>query len=152
MAWIYAHNIVREDKQYIWYQYCRKCKYIEVNKYIQGKKYSCTLRETGRRMRSAKMFTVVIWGVGREWLISIPSLYFSPFSNCPTVRIFCYVLYLQNEYQYIITNLYRIVSGTGHKIRKNKCEYANFSMKETTFRINKSEPLLSVMITCLALF
>lgn len=45
-----------------------------------------------------------------------------------------------------------MVSGTVHKMRKNKSEYANFSIKETTFRINQSKLSLSVIIMCLVFF
>lgn len=75
---------------------------------------------------------------GYGWLLFLCA--FLLFSNYPQWESFV-ILYLQNKY--IITNLKRIVSGSVHKMKwkkkKNKSEYTNFSIKETTFRINKSE-------------
>ena len=42
VAWIYAHNIIMEERLQtiysVWYLSCTKGKHIEVNKYKQGKK------------------------------------------------------------------------------------------------------------------
>lgn len=91
-----------------------------------------------RKRRFAKMLTVLIWRVGRLWLTSIP-LCFSLIFKLSSVRIFCHFVLTKQIYYYKFkAHCFRICPQNEMK-KKNKSEYTNFSIKETTFRINKSE-------------
>lgn len=105
--------------------------YIKVNIH---KKYTHAQQERQEGEEVCQMLTVVIRGVGRLGLISFSVLFSMFILSHSENHLLCFVL--TKRIDYYKYNVNRIVSGTVHKMRKNKSEYANFS--ESTFRINKS--------------